>query len=68
MSDLAALERHALDELQACGDEAALRAWNSRYFGPLPVSTIVGRAIPVWTTDDTDPAAESLREPVSDEP
>lgn len=34
MSDLAALERHALDELQACGDEAALRAWNSRYFGP----------------------------------
>lgn len=43
-------------------------SFDSRYFGPLPVSTIVGRAIPVWTTDDTDPAAESLRAPVSDEP
>ena len=43
-------------------------SFDSRYFGPLPLSTIVGRAIPVWTTDDTDPATESLREPVSDEP
>jgi conjugative transfer signal peptidase TraF len=43
-------------------------SFDSRYFGPLPVSTIVGRAIPVWTTDRTDPAAESLRAPVSDEP
>src|SRR4051794_21633523 len=33
MSDLVELERRALDELQACADEAALRAWNSRYFG-----------------------------------
>jgi conjugative transfer signal peptidase TraF len=43
-------------------------SFDSRYFGPLPVSTVVGRAIPVWTTDDTDPAAESLRAPVSGEP
>lgn len=33
MPDLAALERAALDELKTCGDEAALRAWNTRYFG-----------------------------------
>jgi phenylalanyl-tRNA synthetase alpha chain len=33
MSELSTLERRALDELNACGDEAALRAWNSRYFG-----------------------------------
>lgn len=43
-------------------------SFDSRYFGPLPLSTVVGRAIPVWTTDDPDPAAEFLREPVSDEP
>ena len=33
MSDLASLEQRALAELQACSDEAALRAWNTRYFG-----------------------------------
>jgi phenylalanyl-tRNA synthetase alpha chain len=33
MSDLAELERRASEELAACEDEAALRAWNSRYFG-----------------------------------
>lgn len=43
-------------------------SFDSRYFGPLPVTTIVGRAIPVWTTDRTDPATESLRVPVSGEP
>ncbi|MDI6025942.1 S26 family signal peptidase [Corticibacterium sp. UT-5YL-CI-8] len=43
-------------------------SFDSRYFGPLPLSTVVGRAIPVWTTDDPDPAAESFRAPVSDEP
>jgi phenylalanyl-tRNA synthetase alpha chain len=31
MSDLASLEQRALAELQACADEAALRAWNTRY-------------------------------------
>lgn len=33
-------------------------SFDSRYFGPLPVKTIVGRAIPVWTADDTDPATD----------
>jgi phenylalanyl-tRNA synthetase alpha chain len=33
MPDLASLEQQALAELQTCGDEAALRAWNTRYFG-----------------------------------
>src|SRR4051812_12133062 len=33
MSDLAALEQRALNELRGCADEAALRAWHTRYFG-----------------------------------
>src|SRR5438128_9175176 len=33
MADLATLEQRALAELQVCGEEAALRAWNTRYFG-----------------------------------
>jgi phenylalanyl-tRNA synthetase alpha chain len=32
-TDLADLERRALAELAASGDESALRAWNSKYFG-----------------------------------
>lgn len=34
MSELASLEQRALGELTACPDEPALRAWNTRYFGP----------------------------------
>ena len=33
MSDLASLEKRALEELRGCADEAALRAWNNKYFG-----------------------------------
>jgi phenylalanyl-tRNA synthetase alpha chain len=33
MSDLASLERRALDELKTCADEPGLRAWHTRYFG-----------------------------------
>jgi phenylalanyl-tRNA synthetase alpha chain len=33
MSDLASLEKRALTELDACGDETCLRAWHTRYFG-----------------------------------
>jgi phenylalanyl-tRNA synthetase alpha chain len=33
MADLALLEQGALGELHACGDEAALRAWHTKYFG-----------------------------------
>jgi phenylalanyl-tRNA synthetase alpha chain len=32
-ADLAGLEARALEELSACPDEAALRAWNTKYFG-----------------------------------
>jgi phenylalanyl-tRNA synthetase alpha chain len=46
MSDLAALEQQAIAELQTCSDEAALRTWNTRYFGkqgavPQALSAIV---------------------------
>jgi phenylalanyl-tRNA synthetase alpha chain len=33
MSNLATLEQRAKTELAACADEAALRAWNTKYFG-----------------------------------
>ena len=33
MSDLASLEQRALGELNGCPDEAALRSWNTKYFG-----------------------------------
>ena len=33
IDELKALETTALSELAGCGDEAALRAWNTRYFG-----------------------------------
>jgi phenylalanyl-tRNA synthetase alpha chain len=32
-SELASLEQRATAELAACADEAALRAWNTKYFG-----------------------------------
>jgi phenylalanyl-tRNA synthetase alpha chain len=32
-SELLELEKRALAELQACGDEAALRLWHTKYFG-----------------------------------
>jgi phenylalanyl-tRNA synthetase alpha chain len=32
-TDLAELEKRAVTELTACGDETALRAWNNHYFG-----------------------------------
>jgi phenylalanyl-tRNA synthetase alpha chain len=33
MDELTALEERSLAELKACADEAALRAWNTRYLG-----------------------------------
>jgi type IV secretory pathway protease TraF len=26
-------------------------SFDGRYFGPLPASTVVGRAVPVWTDE-----------------
>jgi conjugative transfer signal peptidase TraF len=58
-----------LPDWQGCGvvakDQAFLMNWDaedsfdSRYFGPLPLSSIVGHAVPVWTADDTDSAPAS---------
>src|SRR5438094_5267162 len=33
MSALASLEQSGLQELHGCADEAALRSWNTKYFG-----------------------------------
>jgi phenylalanyl-tRNA synthetase alpha chain len=33
MSDLSSLQQRGLDELHRCADEAALQAWNTKYFG-----------------------------------
>lgn len=46
----------------------ATDSFDSRYFGPLSLTTVVGRAIPLWMVDDPHPAADSFHEPVSDEP
>jgi conjugative transfer signal peptidase TraF len=43
-------------------------SFDSRYFGALPLTFVVGRAIPLWTTGDPDPAADTFRQPVSHEP
>ena len=42
-------------------------SFDSRYFGALPLTFVVGRAIPLWTTGDSDPAADTFRQPVSHE-
>lgn len=66
-----------LPDWQGCDvvakDEAFLMNWDaedsfdSRYFGPLPLSSIVGRAVPVWTADDTDSAlASAARSPAGE--
>lgn len=36
-------------------------SFDSRYFGPLPLETVIGRAIPLWTTDGPHPAADRSR-------
>lgn len=46
----------------------AADSFDSRYFGPLPLASVVGRAVPVWTVGDTDPVADTFREPVPDGP
>lgn len=47
----------------------AADSFDGRYVGPLPVTAIVGRAVPVWTADDTDPAtADTSARPASTGP
>lgn len=46
----------------------AADSFDGRYFGPIPASTVIGRAITIWTPDEPDPVAGHPREPVSDEP
>lgn len=58
-----------LPDWQGCGivaeGEAFLMNWDaedsfdSRYVGPFPLASIVGRAVPVWTADDADSAPAS---------
>jgi conjugative transfer signal peptidase TraF len=59
-----------LPDWQGCGvvaeGEAFLMNWDSadsfdsRYIGPLPITSIVGRAVPVWTAADTESAQASV--------
>ncbi|MFC3321382.1 S26 family signal peptidase [Mesorhizobium cantuariense] len=43
-------------------------SFDSRYFGPLPDTAIVGLAVPVWTTNRIFPAPDASGEPASGEP
>src|SRR5205823_6606133 len=45
MADLASLEQRALAELNGCADEAALRAWNSKYLGKAGELTLAVKQI-----------------------
>lgn len=77
-----ALERdsrgRALSVWQGCriiaDDEVFLMNWDAadsfdgRYFGPLPLTSIIGRAVPLWTTDRTSPGPDVSDSRVSGEP
>jgi conjugative transfer signal peptidase TraF len=54
--------------------EVFLMNWNSadsfdgRYFGPLPLTSIIGRALPVWVTDRSSPVPDDSGEADRREP
>ncbi|MER8766409.1 S26 family signal peptidase [Mesorhizobium sp. M0968] len=43
-------------------------SFDGRYFGPLPDTAIVGRAVPLWTTNRIFPAPDTPGKPASGEP
>ncbi|MCF6108965.1 S26 family signal peptidase [Mesorhizobium muleiense] len=46
----------------------AADSFDSRYFGPLPLNSVIGRAIPVFTTDRTSSASNASGRPAPGEP
>ena len=67
-----------LPDWQGCGvvseGEAFLMNWDaadsfdSRYVGPMPLASIVGRAVPVWTNEDTASVTAAPAMPFSTPP
>ncbi len=43
-------------------------SFDSRYFGPLPITTVIGRAIPIWTIDDPNPHTDNDDNPALNVP
>ena len=64
----------ALPVWQGCyvvaGDQVFLMNWDAadsfdgRYFGPLPLTSVIGRAVPVWTFDHALPAPNASNDSV----
>jgi conjugative transfer signal peptidase TraF len=46
----------------------ATDSFDGRYFGPLPLTSVIGRAVPVWTTDRTSRAPDDPNGPVPGKP
>lgn len=55
-------------------DEVFLMNWDAadsfdgRYFGPLPLTSVIGRAVPLWTTNRTSPPPDASDKPTTGEP